>query len=87
MIRYGVAMYGLNPSGHALAEVYPLQPALELVSELIQVKELSAGEACRLWKNLYDFSFRMDRNCTNRLRRWLVTENARFLIISGGKLL
>lgn len=44
MIRYGVAMYGLNPSGHALAEVYPLQPALELVSELIQVKELPAGE-------------------------------------------
>lgn len=38
MIRYGVAMYGLNPSGHALPEVYPLQPALELVSELIQVK-------------------------------------------------
>lgn len=44
MIRYGVAMYGLNPSGHALPEVYPLQPALELVSELIQVKKLPAGE-------------------------------------------
>ena len=37
MIRYGVAMYGLNPSGHALGSV-SLQPALELVSELIQVK-------------------------------------------------
>ncbi|MGM9902710.1 alanine racemase [Enterococcus sp. 10A9_DIV0425] len=44
MIRYGVAMYGLNPSGHELAEVYPLRPALELVSELIQVKKLPAGE-------------------------------------------
>ncbi len=44
MIRYGIAMYGLNPSGHALPEVYPLQPALELVSELIQVKELAANE-------------------------------------------
>ncbi|MEO1769528.1 alanine racemase [Candidatus Enterococcus ferrettii] len=44
MIRYGVAMYGLNPSGHALPETYPLIPALELVSELIQVKELAAGE-------------------------------------------
>lgn len=44
MIRFGVAMYGLNPSGHALTEPYPLQPALELVSELIQVKRLPEGE-------------------------------------------
>ena len=44
MIRFGIAMYGLNPSGHALPEVYPLKPALSLVSKLIQVKELSAGE-------------------------------------------
>ncbi|MBO1305870.1 alanine racemase [Enterococcus sp. 669A] len=44
MIRYGVAMFGLNPSGHALPEAYPLTPALELVSELIQVKELAPGE-------------------------------------------
>ena len=44
MIRFGIAMYGLNPSGTALPEVYPLKPALSLVSNLIQVKELSAGE-------------------------------------------
>ncbi|MFR3684014.1 MAG: alanine racemase [Enterococcus sp.] len=44
MIRYGVGMYGLNPSGHELPESYPLKPAMELVSELIQVKELAAGE-------------------------------------------
>lgn len=44
MIRFGIAMYGLNPSGQVLPEVYPLKPALSLVSELIQVKELSAGE-------------------------------------------
>lgn len=44
MIRFGVAMYGLNPSGTALSESYPLQPALELVSELIQVKYLAKGE-------------------------------------------
>lgn len=44
MIRFGIAMYGLNPSGHGLPEVYPLKPALSLVSKLIQVKELSAGE-------------------------------------------
>lgn len=44
MIRYGVGMYGLNPSGHELAETYPLKPAMELLSELIQVKELPAEE-------------------------------------------
>ncbi len=44
MIRFGVALYGLNPSGHALAESYPLIPALELVSRLVQVKYLEAGE-------------------------------------------
>lgn len=44
MVRYGIAMYGLNPSGKELPEAYPLQPAMELVSELIQVKELAAGE-------------------------------------------
>ncbi|WP_086314188.1 alanine racemase [Enterococcus sp. 7F3_DIV0205] len=44
MIRFGIAMYGLNPSGRVLPEVYPLKPALSLVSKLIQVKELSVGE-------------------------------------------
>ncbi|MGX7245900.1 alanine racemase [Enterococcus quebecensis] len=44
MIRFGIGMYGLNPSGHELPEVYPLKPALSLVSRLIQVKELPPGE-------------------------------------------
>ncbi|XP_038219774.1 alanine racemase-like [Zerene cesonia] len=44
MIRFGVAMYGLNPSGRSLPEPYPLQPALTLISSLIQVKELLPGE-------------------------------------------
>ncbi|MDT2757396.1 alanine racemase [Enterococcus asini] len=43
MVRFGVAMYGLNPSGHALKESYPLQPALEFVSQLVQVKQVPAG--------------------------------------------
>lgn len=43
MIRFGIAMYGLNPSGGELPEPYPLNPALSLVSELIQVKLLPAG--------------------------------------------
>lgn len=44
MIRYGVAMYGLNPSGNKLAPSYALKPALRLTSELIHVKRLAAGE-------------------------------------------
>ncbi|OTN77662.1 alanine racemase [Enterococcus sp. 8G7_MSG3316] len=43
MIRYGIAMYGLNPSGHALAAPFELKPALSLVSALIQVKLLEKG--------------------------------------------
>lgn len=43
LVRYGVAMYGLNPSGHALALEEALAPAMELVSELIQVKEVPPG--------------------------------------------
>lgn len=44
MVRYGVALYGLNPSGAALALPYPLKPALSMTSELTQVKEVAAGE-------------------------------------------
>jgi len=43
LIRLGIAMYGLNPSGTALAPSYPLKPALSLRSELVQVKQLPAG--------------------------------------------
>jgi alanine racemase len=43
MVRYGIAMYGLNPSGTALPSAYPLKPALSLVSELVQVKLLEKG--------------------------------------------
>lgn len=44
MIRFGVAMYGLNPSGTALSETYTLEPALSLESQLIQVKLVPKGE-------------------------------------------
>jgi alanine racemase len=43
MIRFGIAMYGLNPSGKVIEETYPLKPALQLKTALIQVKELPAG--------------------------------------------
>ena len=44
VIRMGIAMYGLNPSGTALTESYPLAPAMSLVSELVHVKKVAAGE-------------------------------------------
>lgn len=40
MVRYGIAMYGLNPSGGELALNEPLYPAMELVSQLVQVKKV-----------------------------------------------
>ncbi|AYW47539.1 alanine racemase [Tetragenococcus osmophilus] len=43
MVRLGVAMYGLNPSGTDLEPPYPLQPALSLVSEIVQTKKLPKG--------------------------------------------
>lgn len=46
MVRFGVAGYGLNPSGTAIPTTpYPLQPAMSLESELVYTKRLRAGES------------------------------------------
>ena len=45
MIRFGITMYGLNPSGRALPEPYPLVPAMQIVSKLSFVKLIEAGSA------------------------------------------
>lgn len=45
VIRYGIGMYGLNPSGSQLTEPGTLRPAMELVSQLVAVKHVSAGAA------------------------------------------
>lgn len=45
MVRLGNVIYGLNPSGHELALPYPIQPALELTSELVHVKEVEEGSS------------------------------------------
>lgn len=46
LVRFGVAMYGLNPSGRAILQTpYPLEPALTLTSALSFVKQIGAGEA------------------------------------------
>ena len=43
MVRVGIAMYGLYPSGEVGREVL-LEPALELKSQVVYVKEVEAGE-------------------------------------------
>lgn len=44
MIRFGVTMYGLNPSGVAIEELpYQLEPAAELETQLVFVKQIPAG--------------------------------------------
>ncbi|AVK61832.1 alanine racemase [Lactobacillus sp. CBA3605] len=45
MIRFGVALYGLNPAGQALSAPYTLQPALSLTAELTFVKKLARGKS------------------------------------------
>lgn len=46
MIRLGIAMYGLNPSGLAIKDLpYELEPAAELVTKLDFVKQIKAGNS------------------------------------------
>lgn len=40
IIRYGIGMYGLNPSGTSLSLPHPLLPALKLETELVHVKQV-----------------------------------------------
>lgn len=44
LIRFGIAMYGLNPSGNLMDPPYPLKPALNLISELVHVKKVNQGD-------------------------------------------
>jgi alanine racemase len=45
MIRFGIGIYGMNPSGRALEAPYELQPAMSLVSELTFSKYLRRGRS------------------------------------------
>lgn len=45
MVRFGVALYGLNPSGRELSTPYPLHPALALTAQLTFVKRLARGKS------------------------------------------
>lgn len=46
MVRYGIALYGLNPSQTDITKLpYKLEPALSLYSELVFVKKIKAGDS------------------------------------------
>ncbi|USS87040.1 alanine racemase [Fructilactobacillus cliffordii] len=45
LVRYGIAMYGLNPSGTAIKPPFSLQPALSLTSELVSVRQVVPGRS------------------------------------------
>lgn len=44
IVRLGIAMYGLNPSGRELDLPIKLEPAMKVETTLIQVKQMSEGE-------------------------------------------
>lgn len=45
-VRFGISMYGLAPSDYVAEHLpYTLQPALSLVTELVHVKQLHAGDS------------------------------------------
>lgn len=44
LIRYGIGMYGLNPSGSLLTLPFDLKPALSLISQLSYVKQVEKAE-------------------------------------------
>ncbi|AMV60176.1 Alanine racemase [Pediococcus damnosus] len=45
MIRFGIALYGMNPSGKALSTPYKLKPAMAVTSELVFTKLLKKGRS------------------------------------------
>ncbi|MDT2864632.1 alanine racemase [Vagococcus carniphilus] len=44
LVRYGDAMYGMNPSGNELDEPFKLKQALTLETEIIHIKGVEKGE-------------------------------------------
>jgi len=44
MIRFGIAMYGLNPGGKTIPPPFPLKQAMGLVTELVHVKRVKEGD-------------------------------------------
>ncbi|HCM90812.1 MULTISPECIES: alanine racemase [Vagococcus] len=44
LVRFGIAMYGLNPSGTELKPSFPLKQALTLETEIIHIKQMNDQE-------------------------------------------
>lgn len=44
MVRVGIALYGLHPSGQTRLPAYPLRPAMRLVSEISALRHTPAGQ-------------------------------------------
>lgn len=43
MVRFGISLYGLNPSGESVEPPYELKPAFSLKSDILQVKQIPVG--------------------------------------------
>ncbi|MBQ3045030.1 MAG: alanine racemase [Clostridia bacterium] len=44
MVRMGIALYGLYPSDEVMRDKVELEPAMEVVSRIIHIKDVEAGE-------------------------------------------
>lgn len=44
MVRMGIALYGLYPSDEVMSERVALKPAMEVISRIIHIKDVEAGE-------------------------------------------
>ena len=44
MVRMGIALYGLYPSDEVVKEKVALKPAMEVISRIIHIKDVEAGE-------------------------------------------
>lgn len=44
IVRYGIAIYGINPSNDTLALTQPLVPAMRLDTKIIHIKQMNEGD-------------------------------------------
>ena len=70
MIRCGIAIYGMDPFHHDPAD-HGLEPALELVSYVAEVKRARKGESRGLRAAVHRRAGHVDRHDPDRLRRRL----------------
>ncbi|MDN4616181.1 alanine racemase [Leifsonia sp. F6_8S_P_1B] len=59
LVRLGIAVYGLSPSGDGLAQRLGLRPAMTLRGRIAAVRRVPAGKGVS-----YDYTYRTDRETT-----------------------